>query len=89
MIICSGSWIESYHALVANRSLIIKGQGINTYSGSNGNKNSYANGMLIWNRGFTKAVKLWFEEYRMEVPDTVIRALAKFESSKMTETQKA
>ena len=85
----SGSWIESYHALVANRHLIVKGHGLNTHTGSNCNKNYYANGMLIWNRGFTKAVKLWFDEYRIEVPETIIQFLAQFESKKETKAQKA
>ena len=44
--------------------------------------------MLIWNRGFTRAVKLWFDEYRIEVPETVIQFLAQFESSKLTKAQK-
>ena len=85
----SGSWIEAYHALVRNRSLIIKGQGINTHTDSTCNKNAYANGMLIWNRGFTKAIRLWFNEYRIEVPDNIIQYLAKLESSKLTKVQKA
>ena len=45
--------------------------------------------MLIWNRGFTKAVKLWFDEYRIEVPETIIQFLAQFESKKETKAQKA
>ena len=84
----SGSWIEAYHALMANRQLIVKGRSINTYTGSNCNKNYYANGMLIWNRGFTKAVKLWFDEYRIDVPESIIQFLAKLESTKETKAQK-
>ena len=88
MLLFSGSWIEAYHALMVNRQLIVKGRSINTYTSSNCNKNYYANGMLIWNRGFTRAVKLWFNEYRIEVPETVIQFLAQFESSKLTKAQK-
>ena len=44
--------------------------------------------MLIWNRGFTKAVKLWFDEYRIDVPESIIQFLAKLESTKETKAQK-